>query len=347
MKSVARVALASTLLAATAQAASYSLVDNYNNTNFFSGFEFFDAPDPTHGFVEYVDAQTASKSGLAGYVNNMVYLGADHNTANPASGRPSTRITSNKGYEKGLFIADIQHMPVGCGVWPAFWTLGPNWPGGGEIDIIEGVNSQSTDAITLHTAPGCTMSSSGSSSGTKFSNGASTVDCGANGGFEGCSLSTTNTNAYGPAFNENGGGVYVMELTSQAISVWFFARNTAQAASIVSDATPDTSTFGTPMAKFTGCDIDHYFSAQQIVFDTTFCGDWAGKVWDQDSTCAPLASTCEAYVKQNTAAFVDAYWLINSVKVFQAASTGSTKRRSPPKTEQKQKEGIVPVPFMA
>lgn len=353
MKSIAHIALASSLLAATAQATSYSLVDNYDSTNFFTGFEFFDAADPTNGFVEYADAQTASKSGLAGFVDNMVYLGTDHATANPASGRASTRVTSSKSYEKGLFVADIQHMPVGCGVWPAFWTLGSNWPAGGEIDIIEGVNSQATDSITLHTAAGCSMSNSGSAAGTQYSTGATAVDCGAGGGFAGCSLATTSTQAYGPSFNTNGGGVYVMELTSQAISVWFFPRGTAQAASLSTGgraaATPDTSTFGTPMGTFTGCDIDSYFSAQQIIFDTTFCGDWAGKVWATDATCAPLASSCNAYVQQNTDAFVDAYWLINSVKVYQAAAGGSTrgsKRRSAAVEEQK-KQGVEPVPFIA
>ncbi|CAK7245371.1 MAG: hypothetical protein STHCBS139747_006951 [Sporothrix thermara] len=346
MKTATRFALASSLLAATAQATSYSLVDNYNSTNFFTNFAFFDAPDPTNGFVEYTDAQTASESGLAGYVNNMVYLGADHTTANPTSGRASTRVTSNKGYDKGLFVADIQHMPVGCGVWPAFWTLGANWPSGGEIDIIEGVNSQTTDSVTLHTSPGCTMSNSGSSPGTQYSGGVSGVDCGANGGFAGCSLQTTSTNAYGPAFNANGGGVYVMEMTSEAISVWFFARGSSQAASLAGNASPDTSSLGTPMAMFTGCDIDQHFAAQQLIFDTTFCGDWAGAVWAQDSTCAPLASTCNAYVQQNAAAFVDAYWLINSVKVFQA-SGGSSQRRSPYRAAEPKKEGIVPKPFLA
>ena len=23
----------------------------------------------------------------------------------------------------------------GCGTWPAFWLVGPNWPNGGEIDV--------------------------------------------------------------------------------------------------------------------------------------------------------------------------------------------------------------------
>ncbi|CAK7211256.1 hypothetical protein SBRCBS47491_001060 [Sporothrix bragantina] len=346
MKTATRLALASSLLAATAQATSYSMVDNYNSTNFFTNFAFFDAADPTNGFVDYADAQTASQNGLAGYVNNMVYLGADHTTANPSSGRASTRVTSNKGYDKGLIVADIQHMPVGCGVWPAFWTLGANWPSGGEIDIIEGVNSQSTNAITLHTSPGCTMSDSGSAAGTQYSSGVSGVDCGANGGYEGCSLSTTTANAYGAGFNANGGGVYAMEMTSEAISIWFFPRGSSLAASLAGNAAPDTSTFGTPMGMFTGCDVDQYFSAQQIIFDTTFCGDWAGAVWATDATCAPLASSCSAYVKQNTAAFVDAYWLINSVKVFQASGS-SSKRRSPFRAAEPKKEGIVPVPFLA
>lgn len=48
---------------------------------------------------------------------------------------------SNKGYNKGLIIGDFAHMPGSdCGIWPAFWLVGPNWPSGGEIDIIEGVN---------------------------------------------------------------------------------------------------------------------------------------------------------------------------------------------------------------
>lgn len=33
---------------------------------------------------------------------------------------------------KGVFIADIAHMPGGaCGSWPAFWMFGPNWPNSG------------------------------------------------------------------------------------------------------------------------------------------------------------------------------------------------------------------------
>ena len=32
----------------------------------------------------------------------------------------------------------------------AVWTLAPNWPGNGEIDIMEGVNQNLYNAATLH-----------------------------------------------------------------------------------------------------------------------------------------------------------------------------------------------------
>jgi len=54
----------------------------------------------------------------------------------------SVRISSNEKWRKGLIIADFAQMPYGCGVWPAFWTVGANWPDDGEVDILEGVNIQ-------------------------------------------------------------------------------------------------------------------------------------------------------------------------------------------------------------
>lgn len=307
-------------------AQAYVIEDTFDVSNFFDEFTFFTATDPTHGSVKFASAVQANTTGLAGYSGNAIYLGVDHTTVNPAGGRPATRVTSNKPYNKGLFIADISHMPGGiCGVWPSFWMVGPNWPSQGEIDIIEGVNTYATNAVTLHTSAGCTMSSAGDQAGSILAN----ADCNAGNANQGCSTTTANTQSYGTGFNANGGGVYAMEWTSQAIKVYFFTRSAIP--SDITSGNPNPSSWGAPMASFTGgsgCNIDSHFQNQQLVFDTTFCGDWAGaaNVWNTGS-CASLASTCSDYVASNPTAFVQAYWMINSVKVYQ---NGTAKRDTVP-----------------
>jgi beta-glucanase (GH16 family) len=59
----------------------------------------------------------------AGAVN----WGVDTSNAAP-DGRSSIRLTSKKSYDSGLVVIDVNHMPTGCGTWPAFWMVGPDWP---------------------------------------------------------------------------------------------------------------------------------------------------------------------------------------------------------------------------
>ncbi|KAB5563551.1 glycoside hydrolase family 16 protein [Coniochaeta sp. 2T2.1] len=313
-------ALKATLFSAgvLAQAAQYTLTDQYDPTNFFDKVDFFTGPDPTKGFVKYVDAATADGTGLAGFTQGGIYLGVDNK--NPTTtGRSSTRVTSKTAYTRGLFIADIPHMPAGtgpggsCGLWPAFWMFGPNWPAGGEVDIIEGVNNQASNAVTLHTKPGCSMSNSGSLASTKLAS----ADCT---GHIGCAQETESHGNYGAGFNAQGGGVYALEWTSDHIAVWFFARSDPMAAQLAAPgAVPDPATFGQPVARFVGdsCNIDEHFTSNNIVLNIDFCGEWAGQVWSSDPTCAALAPTCNQWVAEHPEAFVDAYWLINSIKVFE------------------------------
>ncbi|KAL3418636.1 putative endo-1,3(4)-beta-glucanase [Phlyctema vagabunda] len=306
--------------AAGSASAAYTLQDNFDHTNFFSEFDFFTGPDPTDGFVNYVAADTANSTGIAGYLSttadNAVYLGVDHTTVNPSGGRPSVRVSSSKTYTHGLFIADIAHMPGSiCGVWPAFWTFGPNWPSSGEIDILEGVNADTTNSITLHTSSGCSVSGSGALGSSTLAH----TDCNTGNGNTGCGFATESTQGYGNGFNAVGGGVYALDWTSSAINVYFFPRNAIPAD--ITSGSPDPSTWSAPTASFSGsgCDIDSHFMNHKIIFDTTFCGQWAGQIWDSGS-CASMAPTCETYVGENPAAFEEAYWSVNSVKVYQSAS---------------------------
>ena len=77
----------------------------------------------------------ARKSDLIDTNMDDVYMGVDTTNVYPLSGpgRPSVRITSKAKYNHGLFVLDLAHMPFGCGTWPAYWLLGPNWPNNGEI----------------------------------------------------------------------------------------------------------------------------------------------------------------------------------------------------------------------
>ncbi|KAN0099863.1 glycoside hydrolase family 16 protein [Hyaloscypha variabilis] len=293
----------------------YALETSYTASNFFDGFTFFTGPDPTDGDVEYI---TQFEAYLLGYINtknNQVYLGVDNTTVNPANGRLSVRVQSNQAYTHGLFIADIAHMPGSiCGVWPSYWMFGPNFPDSGEIDIIENVNYVFTNQLTLHTSPGCTINIAGSAAGATLLDS----NCNDNNGLDGCSVTTTNQNAYGNFFNINGGGVYATLWESTGIKIWFFERGSIPS-DITADA-PNPSGWGTPLVSFNGgstCNIDSFFANNNIVFDIDFCGDWAGQLWDSSPCYSVFGGTCDEFVNANPSAFSQAYWLLNSLKVYQ------------------------------
>lgn len=84
---------------------------------FFDQFTFWDDVDPTHGFVQYQSESSARSMGLINSTTGNVKMSVD-STNNTPNGRPSVRITSNKSYNYGLIVVDIEHMPGGiCGTW--------------------------------------------------------------------------------------------------------------------------------------------------------------------------------------------------------------------------------------
>ena len=184
--------------------------------------------------------------------------------------------------------------------------VGPSWPNNGEIDIIEGISLQAQDAITMHSGPSCSMIGESCDGGN------------------GCSTQVGGPTSFGDGFNNNGGGIYAMEWTSGYINVYFFSHSNAPAD--ILGAAPDPTNWGTPTASFVGgstCDIDANFQNNNIVLDTTFCGSWAGNVWSSDPVCGPKAATCQDYVQNNPSAFTEAYWTINSLRVYSEASSST------------------------
>ncbi|MCJ1404530.1 hypothetical protein MMC11_007756 [Xylographa trunciseda] len=288
--------------------------------------------DPTGGFVTYLTQAEAEGNGLYKIEGKQVYFGVDntHVISPTGPGRNSVRLQSNAAYNNALIIGDFAHMPGSdCGIWPAFWVVGPNWVSSGEIDIIEGVNIGVQDQMTLHTSPGCTVKvgTQGQTgmSQREFSShlspyqasryntipslGTSTGDpnCGDGGGYNGCAVVDYVGTSYGTAFNSVGGGVYATLWNASVIAIWYWERG--QVPADVTAGTPNPANWGSPAADFSGCLFDTYFKNMNIIFDTTFCGSWAGAVWPQ-SYCATVDASCTDYVAKNPQAYADGYWLV-------------------------------------
>ena len=141
--------------------------------------------------------------------------------------------------------------------------VGPSWPNEGEIDIIEGVNENSNNAMTLHTSDGCSITNNNAFSGTL-----TTTDCYINAPGQisnaGCDIQDQRSSSYGNILNANGGGVYATQWTSSDINIWFFPRQSIPANVASSD--PDPTTWGQPVAQFQGgCNIDAHFQNLQMV----------------------------------------------------------------------------------
>lgn len=122
-------------------ASLYHLTDNWQGDSFWDNFLFESIDDPTHGRVEYdakpydflplfsdpslssgryVDRANAEYLGLATTSDwpPHIILGADSTSklSPTGPGRKSVRVRSHKQFSHNtVLIADILHMPQGCG----------------------------------------------------------------------------------------------------------------------------------------------------------------------------------------------------------------------------------------
>ncbi|TEB24528.1 family 16 glycosyl hydrolase [Coprinellus micaceus] len=274
--------------------------------------------DPTHGRVTYVNKATAQRFNLTYATKDRFILRADSDSVvqRGEKGRRSVRMKSKDSYTRHVAVFDVRHMPTGCGTWPAIWEVGANWPNGGEIDILEGVNDMGPNAATLHTGANCVMSAT--RKGQRGQQVEENCDVKAKGNV-GCPVRMKDLRSYGPEFNKAGGGYYAVERASNHIKVWFWSRDSESAPAAVKSGakTVDPDTWGEPDAFFPGgqnCDINKKFGPQNIIINLTFCGDWAGSasVYSR-SGCK---GTCINHVDKNPQAFKEAYFDIASLRTY-------------------------------
>ncbi|KAF8341316.1 glycoside hydrolase family 16 protein [Cantharellus anzutake] len=307
---------------------------NYTGSNFFNGWTFFTYADPTHGVVQYRSAADSWSLGLVSINNAGNAIMKVDTTPTVSGNRNSVRIQTSIQYTGGLIILDAVHMPIGCGTWPAFWSVGPaNWPNNGEIDVIEGVHFATRNQMSIHTTAGCTMPANYGASGYLASSGPQATNCDvvASGG-TGCGIVSPTPNDYGTGFNSNGGGVYAMKWDTSSggsgISVWFFPRGGIPFD--ISTKEPQTSGWGIPQGHWPAstCNPSQFFNNHVLVFDTTLCGDWAGasSVWNSATQNGQTGGSCAArtgyancadFVRAQGGTFSEAYWEVKSVQMYQ------------------------------
>ncbi|KAI1796360.1 concanavalin A-like lectin/glucanase domain-containing protein [Ganoderma leucocontextum] len=305
--------LASALFAASPAFAAYNLIKEYQGTNFFSGWEFYGNYDNlTNGDVTYVDQANATTSKLA-YVNdagNAIIKVDNTSLVQYNYKRNSVRIETLDYFPIGtILLFDAVHVPYGCSVWPSFWTKGPNWPAGGEIDVLEAVNLMTANQMALHTSTGCTVNS---------------TDCSQS---SGCTVTETQDNSYGQGFATAGGGVWATQFDTTGINIWFWSRNNVPDSVKSANNTIDPSSWGTPSAAYpsdSSCDISNFFTPQQLVLDITLCGDWAGEASVYGQTCGTSgqvnATSCYLENVINSGDYSSAYFEISYVKAFTSAA---------------------------
>lgn len=180
----------------------------------------------------------------------------------------------------------------------------------------------SGNQVTLHTTEGCSMQfvkrrQSGEIQGQNCFNGTRQN--------EGCGVRGTSV-TFGAQFNENGGGVYALEIRPEGIRVWHFSRDT-----IPTDLAElvyiqgifnriDPSEWGTPLADFpnTECPIEKHFRNQSITVDIGLCDRWAGTE-KYNSTEDQCPDDCLRYVtEQPGSVYKKAYWEFGGWWVLQA-----------------------------
>ncbi|KAF5334847.1 hypothetical protein D9758_014282 [Tetrapyrgos nigripes] len=331
-------------------AATYGCSDSIVGHQFLEKFTVQAIDDLTRGRVKYVDATTAARLNLTYASDDHFIARADYTTVlDPKGpGRNSVRLHSNKQYGKGVMVYNINHLPEGCGTWPAVWSYAEIWPTKGEIDVVEGVNNQAYSQANLHTLPGCNMSEYRLMKGSTV---ATTCDYTVNYN-AGCGVAYSNQHSFGPGFNDLGGGWFAVERTDKFIKTWFWSRDDPTVPWDVKTGADQvfTDTWGIPEANFPDdmCDIRRLFGDHNIIINLTFCknevehvlthtylsllhfsslpgGEWAGNAYTQSACPANPKYTnstlaCEDYVNNNPEAFENAYFDFSWIKIYAPSS---------------------------
>lgn len=100
------------------------------------------------GDIDYVPRNESSDLAYINSAGNAIIKVDNNSQVLYPNKRRSVRISSQEQWGIGsLWVFDMVHVPYGCSVWPSAWVTSQDWPAGGEIDIYEAVNLQTTNQV--------------------------------------------------------------------------------------------------------------------------------------------------------------------------------------------------------
>jgi hypothetical protein len=301
-----------------------------------SGFYLSSNPDLTHGITNYVDKNDKT------YLEKYVTLDGDKlklqvEKLQPVENTPrsvkSVRLESYKEYNSGIFVFSASHCPTGDGIWPAFWLVGSNWPANGEIDILEAVNSEGDakfggercrglyNISTLHTP---------NNGSCKLCINGKCQPC--DQGF-GCPQNFSGNFTVGKEFNNNGGGVYVCQLSKEkVIKIWFFQKKNIPnklkvdntEAITAEDITTWSKTDG--YVQFDAC--QDYFNNLFITLNIAVCGDWPNQGYSDNMY--NNQETVNA-INNSNGISENAYFIVDYIKIYPTPDTPEPDKPKPDK----------------
>lgn len=271
------------------------------------------------GATKYVDRDTARSRGLISSTNSGG-LRLQVDTADGAVNdrqRNSIRIEGRQHFQRYMMVADVNHIPTGLGTWPAIWMLAggsdmesagkPVWPAGGEVDLVEAHDDSDTNTPALHTDDFECLLGGRKGEGNDHPYWTQPEKDRPSGSF-------------GPKFNENGGGVFAVRNDPRGIGYWFFPRDKVPSA--LSNAGPwipeNTDDYmGKPhwwmsfnddngKSQCTRKNAYDRFGWMRPVINIELCGSSNKVNYDE----------CLKSVQNNPSAYADAYWDIQSIKIF-------------------------------
>ncbi|CAJ1407187.1 unnamed protein product [Effrenium voratum] len=255
---------------------TYRKVWQAQGKTFFDQFNFL-WDDPNHGSAQYLLQPEAEEEGVIEATRNYAIIRTGRASPKYLYKRMTARIESKDHWKNFLSLIKFSHVPYGCGVWPALFTLASKgeWPNGGELDMLEYVNMDVSKA-SFHTGGSCQLAPHVVNELGSFPDrNDMNYDCVTDYPDRlGCApnkwMKSSEDWAHSP-------GIVATQWTDDFIKLFYIPE--AEIPQDIKDEKPEpTSAWDRwlfswyPLAG-TSCKVE----AQKLMMQINFCGDWAGK----------------------------------------------------------------------